>query len=167
MPHNSWLFLLTGMIPLVVGAIYYSEALMGKKWMQLNGFTPEFLKTGNPLVLFGTTYLLSVILCFAFSGIVVHQTSFFQSMMPEVMEEGSKASAQFEELMALYGNNFRNFKHGAIHGVLFSVLFVLPLIAINSLFERKGWTYIFIHAAYWLITLVLIGGVLSQFLKYM
>lgn len=167
MPHNSWLFLVTGLIPLFVGFIYYSEALAGKKWMQLNGFTPDYLKQGNPLVLFGTTYLLSVILTFAFSGIVVHQTSFFQSMMPDVMEEGSKASAQFEELMALYGDNFRDFKHGAVHGVMFSLLFVMPLIAINSLFERKGWTYIFIHTGYWLITLVLVGGVLSAFLKYM
>jgi len=167
MPTNFWLFFVVGLIPLVVGALYYSEALLGKKWMQLNGFTPEFLKEGNPIVLFGSTYLLSVLVAFAFSGIVIHQTSIFQTMMPDVMEEGSIAQAQFEELMAVYGNNFRNFKHGAIHGVLFSVLFVMPLIAINALFERKRWAYIFIHFGYWLITLALMGGVMSAYLTYM
>jgi len=106
MPTNWWLFFIVGLIPLVVGAIYYSESLLGKKWRQLNGFSPEFLKEGNPIILFGVSYLMSVIISFAFSGIVVHQTSFFQTMMPDVMEEGSKASAHFEELMAIYGNNF-------------------------------------------------------------
>jgi len=167
MPSNFWLFFLVGLIPLLVGAIYYHDALLGKKWRQLNGFTPEFLKQGNPIILFGVSYLLSVIISFAFSGIVVHQTSFFQTMMPEVMEEGSKANAYFEELMALYGNNFRNFRHGVTHGLLFSFLFVLPLLAINSLFERKGWSYIFIHFGYWLISLSLMGGVMSAYLKYM
>ncbi len=166
MPTNFWLFFVVGLIPLVVGAIYYSEALLGKKWMRLNGFTPEFLKEGNPIVLFGSTYLLSVLIAFAFSGIVVHQTSIFQTMMPEVMEEGSKAQAQFEELMAQYGNNFRNLKHGAIHGVIFSIFFVLPLIAINALFERKTWSYIFIHVGYWLITLSIMGAVMSAYLVY-
>lgn len=166
MPSNFWLFFIVGLIPLIVGALYYSEALLGKKWMQLNGFTAEFLKEGNPIVLFGTTYLLSVLVAFAFSGVVVHQTSFFQSMMPDVMVEGSSAQAHFEELMALYGNNYRNLKHGAIHGLLFSVLFVLPLIAINALFERKKWSYIFIHFGYWLITLTLMGAVMSAYLIY-
>jgi hypothetical protein len=41
---------------------------------------------------------------------------------------------------------------------------VLPLIGINSLFERKSFKYIFIHTGYWIISLALMGGVLCQFL---
>jgi hypothetical protein len=82
------------------------------------------------------------------------------------MESGSAEMIAFNDLMTQYGGNFRTFGHGAGHGVMFTVLFVLPLIAINALFERRGWKYIFIHTGFWLINLALMGGLLCATLVY-
>ncbi|MEL6988082.1 MAG: DUF1761 domain-containing protein [Bacteroidota bacterium] len=38
------------------------------------------------------------------------------------------------------------------------------MIGCISLFERRGWKYVLIHAGYWLLTLTLIGGVVCQFM---
>ena len=87
-------------------------------------------------------------------------------MMPEVMDSGSDAMNDFNGLMGKYGGNFRTFSHGAIHGVITALLFVLPLIATNSLFERKSWKYNLIHVGYWLVTLALVGGLLCATLEF-
>jgi len=166
MPNNLWLFFVCGLIPLFVGFVWYNERLFGKSWMNINGFTQEYLEKDNMPMIFGLAYLMSVIVSFGLSGIVNHQPAVFQMMMPDVMESGSAAEQQFNDLMATYGEYHRSWKHGAIHGVLITMFFVLPIIAINALFERRGWKYILIHAGYWLVTLSLIGAVLCQLLEY-
>lgn len=166
MPSNFYLFFLTGLIPILVGAVYYGKFAFGNKWMQLNGFNEEQLKTGNFALLLGVSYILGVILSFGLSGIVVHQPSVIQLMIPDVLEKGSEAHILATEIMDKYGSAHRSFKHGVIHGIIITVLFVFPLLAINALFERRGWAYIGIHSLYWLICLSLIGGVLSQYLQY-
>jgi hypothetical protein len=40
---------------------------------------------------------------------------------------------------------------------------MLPILATNALFERKGFKYIAINAAYWIITLAVMGGIICQF----
>ena len=42
------------------------------------------------------------------------------------------------------------------------LFFALPIIGVISLFERKGFKYIAIHAGYWTLTLTLMGGILCQ-----
>ncbi len=152
--------------PVAVGFLWYGNMGFGKKWMNVNGFIEEDLEGANMGLIFGLSFLFSAFIAFALSGIVVHQTAVFQMMMPEVMEAGSAAEGQFGELMAQYGGNFRDFKHGALHGAIITVFFVFPLIAINALFERRGWGYIMIHTGYWLVSLCLMGGLLCQTLIY-
>ena len=60
--------------------------------------------------------------------------------------------------MDQYGQNFRTFKHGAFHGTLSGIFYAFPIIAINALFERRSWKYIWIHTGYWILTLALMGG---------
>lgn len=166
MPTNSWLLLLTALIPLLVGAIYYSPKVCGTKWMKVNGFTEESLAGANMMLIFALSYFLGIILSFGLSGIVIHQVNVYQMMIPEVLEAGSQAESQFNELMATYGSHHRNYGHGAVHGLIATLFIVLPLLAINALFERRGAAYIFIHLGYWAICLILIGAVLSQHLQY-
>lgn len=166
MPINWWMYLLAGLIPLLVGMLWYSKILFGDKWMNLNGLTEDQLKNGNPLVLFSLSYLFSVLIAFAFGGIAIHQSSVFQMMMPDVLVPGSEAAAQFTDLMSKYGHYHRSFSHGAIHGIVFTLFFILPFVAINALFERRGWTYIMIHVGYWAVSLILIGGLLCSTLKW-
>jgi len=166
MPTNFWIFFLTALIPLVVGAIWYNPKVMGNSWMKANGFSEKDLEGGNMLAIFGLSYLFGIFISLGLSGIVIHQPSVYQVMMPDVMEAGSAAEKQFNDLMASFGNRFRDWKHGAIHGIIYTIMLVLPLIAINALFERRGWKYILIHFGYWLITLTIIGAVLCQTLIY-
>ena len=65
--------------------------------------------------------------------------------------------------MDKYGNNFRSFGHGAIHGIIASVFFVLPVVAINALFERRSWKYIMLHWGFWAVSLLIMGGLICQF----
>ena len=61
--------------------------------------------------------------------------------------------------MAKYGNNFRTFSHGAVHGVLAGLFFVLPVMGTNAMFERKGFKYIAINVGYWIVTLAIMSGI--------
>jgi hypothetical protein len=62
--------------------------------------------------------------------------------------------------MAKYGNNFRTFKHGALHGFISAFLMVLPVIGTNALFERKGFKYIAINVGFWIINFTIMGGII-------
>ena len=66
--------------------------------------------------------------------------------------------------MENYGDNFRTFGHGAFHGTVAGILFALPVLGTNALFERKSFKYIAVNAGYWIVTTALIGGVLSAYL---
>lgn len=166
MPVNFYIYFLTALIPLIVGALYYSPMLAGNAWMEENNFTKEDLEGGNMVKILGLAYLCGIFISFTLTGIVIHQHGAFAMMMPGVMESGSTAMSDYNGLMATYGGNFRSFGHGALHGVITALLFVFPLIATNSLFERKTWKYNLIHVGYWLITLALIGGVLCATLDF-
>ncbi len=160
------MFFVAALIPMIVGAIYYHPKVVGNAWMKTNGFTEESLQEGNMALIFGLSYFFSFLLAFFYSGMVIHQSSMFSLFVPEIMESGSEIQQDFNALMAKYGDRHRNFGHGAVHGVFTTIFFVLPLIAVNSLFERRGWKYIMIHFGYWFITLVLMGGLLCATLNY-
>jgi len=163
MPTNFWMFFITALIPLIIGSIWYNPKVMGTSWMNVNGFKEEDLAGGNMFAIFGLSYLFGIFISLGLSGIVIHQTNIFQVMMPDIMEPGNAAQQQFNDLMSTYGDRFRDWKHGALHGAIFSIFLALPLIAINAMFERRGWKYTAIHTFYWIITLTLMGGAICQF----
>jgi hypothetical protein len=39
----------------------------------------------------------------------------------------------------------------------------MPVLAINSMFENKGFKYNAINAGYWIVSMTLMGGVICQF----
>jgi hypothetical protein len=160
------MFFVAALIPMIVGSIYYHPKVLGTTWMNSNGFTEESMKGANMGIILGVSYLLSIMLSLALSSLVIHQGNVFQVMMPEVAVSGSTAQQQFNDLMAQYGNNFRDFKHGALHGGISALFIALPIIGINALFERRGWKYALIHTGYWFVTMLLMGGLLCATLEY-
>ncbi len=166
MPSNFYWFFIVALIPLLVGFLWYGKMMFGNKWMNINGFTEDDLQGGNMPVIFGVSYIFSVMVAFALSGLVIHQNGIAQSMMPDLMQSGSEAQQLFTQLMTEYGGRFRTFGHGALHGVVGAIFFVLPIIGINALFERRGWTYTFIHTGYWVVCLALMGGILCKVLEW-
>ena len=159
-------YFLAALVPLLVGFVYYSNAVAGKAWMKLNGFTEESLKEGNFIVILVLTYILSLLLTYPLLQLEVHQTGMMGVL---AMEEGfgvagSEVQVYYDDFLARYGDNHRTFGHGALHGGIIAGLFVaMPILGINALFERRGWKYIGIHTGYWVITLGLMGGLLCQF----
>ena len=138
MPENFYMWFVAALIPLLVGYVYYSDALFGKTMRKVNGFSDDFFKKGNPAVIFGVSYLFCVFLAVMMTGLSLHQTSTFSMMMPEILEKGSSAQEVFTSLMDQYGDAHRNFSHGALHGVMAAILFALPILGIIALFERTA-----------------------------
>ena len=161
------MFLVAALIPMIVGMLYYHKKTVGGPWMKVNGFTEEGLQEGaNMGLILGLSYVFSIMLAFILSSFVIHQGGVFSMLYPGILEAGSTEQILFNDLMSKYGDSGRSFGHGAIHGIMVSVFAVLPIIGINALFERRGFKYIFIHFGYWLITLVLMGGLLCSTLQY-
>lgn len=166
MEQNWWILLLTALIPLVVGSLYYSPLVAGNAWMKANNFTEEDLKGANMPLILGISYFCSIFLSALLSFFVVHQLHLGSILMdtPGFGEEGSAIMTYLADFYEQYGSNFRTFKHGAFHGIFVGLLFAGPIILINALFERKSFRYTLIHTLYWMISLSLMGGVLSAFL---
>ena len=165
MPENYWLIVaLAALIPLFTGFIWYSKAVLGNSWMRANRFLKEDMKGGNMAITFGLTYVFSFMIAIVLTSIVIHQFSFYSIVADDPTSAANKT--WLENSIREHGNKFRTFKHGALHGSIASVFFVLPVIGIISLFEKRGWKYVLIHWGYWLVTLALMGGVLCQFVAH-
>lgn len=154
------------LIPLLVGAIWYSPKVFGNVWMRVAGKTQEELEGGNMAVIFGLTYVLGVFLAFGLSQLTNHQAGVMQlfAMHPDFGTDGTDVMNMYNGVMAQFGDTHRSFGHGALHGGLAAIMLALPIFSINALFERRGGKYIGIHFGYWFLTFILMGGVVCQFL---
>lgn len=130
---------LSALVPMIVGFVYYHPQVLGGSWMRANGFTPESIGNGPKPILYlvalGFSFLLSMFVC-------VNVTGPGQDVAPD-------------------GHSYVTFGHGALHGVIISLLVVLPILGTMSIFERRGWGWVFTNWGYWLCTLVIMGGILS------
>ncbi len=164
MQFNWWIILAATFIPMVIGFIWYHPKTMGTAWMRASGMTEEKIRSSNMAKIFGLTILLSFMIAFFMPIIVIHQSAFLGLMNsalistdPAVQEAAKLQVADFD---ANFGGLHRSFGHGVLHGLMMSILLVLPIIAINALFERKSARYIFLHWGYWALSISLMGGVI-------
>ena len=137
----NWIALIVAaIIPLVTGFIWYNTKVFGTAWMKETGMTEEKAKGMNP----GKTYGLAVVFAFLIAFL----------MWPQVMLGGGPGEAHGAE-------PFMTFKHGALHGAMVGLFFVLPAFATNALFEMKSAKYVMINAGYWIVTMALMGGIIN------
>jgi hypothetical protein len=160
---NAFAILVAAFIPLVIGAIWYNEKVFGKAWMKASGMTVEKTQSGNMLLIFGLTFVLGLLAAFELSTMVVHQSGVFSLLLsePGFDDPNSEVRQFFDSFMEKYGDKHRTFGHGSLHGGIAGFFMALPIIGIVSLFERKSWKYIAIHAGYWVVTFALMGGLIS------
>ena len=157
LPINPIAIPIAAVAALVIGAIWYNPKIgFGNMWLRESGMTEEKMKSGNMAVIFGLSLVFSAMLAFLLMQFTNHQWGALGMIGgdPEVAE------ASFEAFMADYGNAFRSFKHGALHGTIFGVAGALPIIGTIALFERKSAKYIFINSGYWIVTLAVMGAIL-------
>ncbi len=158
---------ITALIPLVVGFLWYSPKTFGPAFLKATGLTPESGKTMNMPLVFGLTYLFSFFISFVLSSIVIHQGGLFGLMQPEMNNPDAPGAIDaLKAAGAMFEHKFRTFRHGAVHGTITGLFLLTPVIAINAMFERKGWKYILIHGGFWIVCCILIGGTLCQFADF-
>ncbi len=130
----NWLAIAIGAIaPMLVGFVWYHPKVVGGAWMKANGFEQKDLEGANMAVIFGVTLVLSFLL------------AFFMWVL----------------LNVFHREPTNTFGHGMFHGMLMTIFMATPPLIINALFERRGFKYIAIHFFYWLISLMLMGGIVD------
>ena len=157
MEINFYSVLVAAATTLVVGFIWYSPMLFANVWMKESGLTEDQLKKGNLLKIFGLTFIFSIMIAMIMQVLTIHQFGALGMVGGPGLAETAKPS--YAAFMADYGTAFRTFKHGALHGFISGLFFAFPLVAINGLFERKSWKYIFIHAGYWIVSMTIMGAI--------
>lgn len=162
---NFAIIALAALIPMVTGFIWYNPKTFGNAWMKATGITPDSAKGMNMALVFGLTYVCCFLAGMILQFLVIHQFSFFSILAnePGIRESGSDMNNYAMEFYSKYGDRFRTFKHGAFHGTIAGLLFVTPIIAVNAMFERKGFKYIAINGGFWIVNLALMGGVICAF----
>jgi hypothetical protein len=164
MEINFYIFFIAALIPLVVGFVWYGP-LFGNTWMKEMNFTKESLAGKNMTLTFILSYLFSFLIAFFLLPATIHQMGVYSTLAedPGFAESTGEAFTYFQEFIANYGDRFRTFKHGAFHGILTGLFLVLPIIAINAMFERKSAKYIAINTGYWVVILAIMGGLICQY----
>lgn len=156
MPFNFYAILAATFVSLIVGFVWYNPKVFGTIWMNETGMTEEKARQSNMLKVFGLTIFYSFLISFTLFGIVIHQFG----ALGMVGGDATKALPSYAAFMADYGDAFRSFQHGALHGFFTGLFFVLPITAINSLFEQKSWKYILVTSGYWMVSLTIMGAII-------
>ncbi len=115
-----------------LGSVWYSPVLFGKSWQKSLDFTEEYLKKGNMAVIFGSSFILILMMNFGLAVI----------------------------LQGHAGQNVTIFS-GAFYGFLIGLFFIATSIGINMLYQRKSFTLWAIDAGYQIMYLTLSGAIMG------
>ena len=158
MEFNIFAILVAAFSTLVVGFIWYNPKVFGNIWMRESGTTEEKMKGANMALIFGLSLFYAFLISFMLNSIVIHQNSVVSLIGGPPMIETAKPS--YAIFMADYKDAFRTFKHGALHGFMTALLLVLPVVGVNSLYERRSFKYVLIVSGYWMVAFMIMGGII-------
>ena len=130
---------LASLVPMIMGFIYYHPKVMGNAWMKSNGFTQESLGNGPKPVWYLVALVLSFLSAVKFALDVIAPG---QDVAPD-------------------GHSYVTFQHGMAHGIINTILIILPIFGTLSIFEKRSWTWAFINIGYWGLCLIVMQGILS------
>lgn len=156
MELNYFAILAAALSTLVVGFIWYNPKVFGTIWMQEAGMTEEKLKGINMALIFVMSVVYALLMTLILTPLVVHQFGAYGLINGNI----AAAKPSYNAFMADYATVFRTFQHGMLHGFLTGLLFALPIIGTNALYERKGWRYTLINGGFWIVCLTIMGGIL-------
>jgi hypothetical protein len=156
MEINFLALLVAAVSTLIIGFVWYHPKIFGTIWMKEAGITEEKMKGANMVLIFGMSVFYAFLIAMTLQFLTVHQWGAI-SMVGGNIET---AKPSFTEFMNDYGNEFRTFKHGALHGFIAGLFFALPIIGTNALYERRSWKYTLVCGGYWTISFILMGGII-------
>ena len=158
MEFNFLAILVAALSSFVVGFVWYNPKAFGTIWMKEAGLTQEQIDKGNLLKIFGLTFIYSFMLAFMVPSLVIHQMGPIGMIGGPDMIAAAKPS--YAAFIADYGDAFRTYKHGALHGFISGIFIALPIVSINGLFEHKTWKHMSIQAGYWIINMTIMGSII-------
>ena len=88
---------------------------------------------------------------------------FYELFFTDIMMGNEDSLKIVEEFLAKYGQKHRHFGHGAFHGVINAFVFALPFVGISTILDKRDKKYLIHHFSYWLVTSIIIGGLISEF----
>ncbi|MCB0662845.1 MAG: DUF1761 domain-containing protein [Saprospiraceae bacterium] len=159
----NWIaILVAALVPTVVGFIWYNPKTVGTAWMKAADMTEEKMQGANMGVIFGVSFVLSVMLAMSLMPAVIHQMHIESLFMdaPGLDDPASEISQLKASVYESLGTAYRSWGHGALHGAILSIFTILPVMGTNALFERKGFKYIAINMGYWIITISIMGAII-------
>ena len=156
METNFLALLLAAISSLFVGLVWYHPRVMGTIWMKESGMTEEKMKTRNIFVILGMAFVFAFFISFTLQFSVIHQFG----VLGAIGGDPSIALPSYATFMADYGNAFRTFRHGMLHGFICGLFLAMPIIGTNALFERKSFKYTFINGGFWIIAFMIMGGII-------
>jgi hypothetical protein len=158
--HTIIVLLLSAFSSLLVGFIWYNPKVFGTIWMKELGMSEEKLKSGNIILNMTLAFVYAFFISFVMQFLVIHQmgansaTAGITGVDPSVLKN----------YMEAYGTTYRTFKHGALHGFMTGLFFCLPIIGFGAVFERRSWKYTLIAGGYWIISGMIMGGIICQWM---
>lgn len=156
MEFNLYALLTAAFSSLVIGMIWYNPKVFGNAWMKESGVSPDPNVKPNMLKMFLGTFIYAFLIAFILQFLVVHQWG--ASGM--IGGDPSKALPSYAAFMADYGTHFRTFKHGMLHGFMTGLFFALPVIGVGAIYENRRFKYTLIAGGYWVVTCMVMGGIL-------
>ncbi len=114
---------------MVLGWIWFHPKVLGKTWMAGAGLTEADMQEANPIVMVGAL-LMALVIAWAMSRYATHT------------EPGMS-----------------QFVHGMYHGFMPAIMYVAPVLISKGLFEKKSLAWILIGAAYWVLAITVVGGI--------
>lgn len=156
MEINFLALLVAALSTVAVGFIWYNPRVFGTIWMKESGMTEEKMKGSNMAMIFGLSFLYALFISFILQMLVIHQFG----AIGMVGGDPTIAKPSYAAFMADYGNAFRSFKHGALHGFMTGLLLVLPVIGTNAVNERRSFKYTMVTAGFWTVCFTIMGAII-------
>ncbi|WP_395057895.1 DUF1761 domain-containing protein [Flavobacterium sp.] len=156
MEINFLALLLAALSTLVVGFIWYNPKVFGTIWMKETGINPEKGEKPNMLLIFGVSILYAFFIAFILQTVTIHQFGALGLIGGDV----ATAKPSYTAFMADYGDAFRTFKHGALHGTMLGLFLALPVIGTNALYERRSFKYTLVTGGFWIVCFAIMGGII-------
>ena len=136
MEPNLVAVLIAAIIPMILGALWYSPILFGKKWMTLMGKTEEELKAGfNPVKTYGFSFLASLVMAYILGHFAIYAT---------------------------FATGATGFGAGMQTGFWAWLGFVVTTGSSTVLYESRKSGLFWINTGYYFVSLLLMGGVLAS-----
>lgn len=159
MTPNLLILVAAALIPMILGMAWYHPSLLGTAWLKEAGMTQEDMKGNQKPLKFFLGFVCNFLLAFGLFALGTHEFSVLGLVggKTELLATGTAAA-----FLAEYGGSFSHFGHGIVHGLEAAIAFAIPFIGHRCLWAGKSFKFFAIDFGFWLVCMILMGGVIAE-----